>query len=209
MEKNIHLENFEKLYNSPLEGKTETLRKSGVSLTYVSWSCAWLEFKRAYPDATYTIQKDEQGRAYFGDEDIGYMVYTSLTGGGLTHDMWLPVTNSANKTLKRQPYTIKTKTSTINIDGMTMFDVNTAIMRCLAKNIAMFGFGLTLYQKIDAPFEREPDPIFCVDCNKTIESLDIAQRTEIAFGRKLCTACGKKAAAPKKLIKNEEGNTDD
>ena len=35
-----------------------------------------------------------------------------------------------------------------------MFDINTAIMRCLVKNIAMFGLGLYIYSGEDLPEER-------------------------------------------------------
>lgn len=34
-----------------------------------------------------------------------------------------------------------------------MFDINTAIMRCLVKNIAMFGLGLYIYSGEDLPPE--------------------------------------------------------
>ena len=32
-----------------------------------------------------------------------------------------------------------------------MFDINTAIMRCLVKNLAMFGLGLYIYAGEDLP----------------------------------------------------------
>jgi hypothetical protein len=34
-----------------------------------------------------------------------------------------------------------------------MFDINTAIMRCLVKNLAMFGLGLYIYAGEDLPEE--------------------------------------------------------
>ena len=85
-------EDFEKLYTLDVSKQVE--KKEGLS--YLSWAYAWREFKRVYPDAEYTVKKDENGRCYFGDEDIGYMVYTTVTAGNLTYEMWLPVMDSKN-----------------------------------------------------------------------------------------------------------------
>jgi predicted acetyltransferase len=35
------------------------------------------------------------------------------------------------------------------VESATMFDINKSIMRCLVKNIAVFGLGLSLYNKDD------------------------------------------------------------
>jgi len=37
------------------------------------------------------------------------------------------------------------------VETATMFDINTAIMRCLTKNLAMFGLGLYIYAGEDLP----------------------------------------------------------
>ena len=37
------------------------------------------------------------------------------------------------------------------VDAASMFDVNKAIMRCLVKNLAMFGLGLYVYAGEDLP----------------------------------------------------------
>ena len=36
-----------------------------------------------------------------------------------------------------------------------MFDINTAIMRCLVKNLAMFGLGLYIYAGEDLPEDEQ------------------------------------------------------
>ena len=41
---------------------------------------------------------------------------------------------------------------------MVMFDVNKAIMRCLVKNLAMFGLGLYVYAGEDLPEDAAPQP---------------------------------------------------
>ena len=71
-------------------------------LTYVSWANAWAEFKGCYPSATYRIIKNQETNLpYFADPLVGIMVYTEVTVEGITHEMWLPVMNNANKAMKR------------------------------------------------------------------------------------------------------------
>ena len=77
---------------------------------------------------------------YVFDENTGYMVFTSLTIEDLTHTMWLPVMDAANKAMKSKPYNYDTKfKKDIPVEAATMFDINKTIMRCLVKNLAMFG----------------------------------------------------------------------
>lgn len=137
---------FENLNNANVNGHTE--EKNG--LTYLSWAWAWAEVKKAYPDANYTIEKFN-GLPYVYDENTGYMVYTTVTIEGITHEMWLPVMDGANKAMKAQPYKYTTKYGEKTCEAATMFDVNKAIMRCLVKNLAMFGLGLYIYAGEDLP----------------------------------------------------------
>jgi len=140
---------FEILNAKDVSSYTE--KKNG--LTYLSWANAWAEFKKVYPDATYEIWRDEQGRPYIGDNDLGYMVFTSVTVGDLTHSMWLPVMDNKNNAMKNVKYKITKGRYTADVEPATMFDVNTAIMRCLTKNLAMFGLGLYIYAGEDLPEE--------------------------------------------------------
>lgn len=138
---------FEKLYQMNVNDKTET--KNG--LTYLSWSWAWAEFKKVHPTATYEVKKFENGLPYAYDPNTGYMVYTTVTVDGLTHEMWLPVMDGNNKAMKSEPYTFKTKYKEFTVNAATMFDINKTIMRCLTKNLAMFGLGLYVYSGEDLP----------------------------------------------------------
>jgi len=126
--------------------------KNGLS--YLSWTWAWAAFKKALPDATYEIKTFENNLPYVYDEKTGYMVFTSVTAGGITHDMWLPVMDSNNKAMKSEPYTVKTKYKEINVKAADMFDINKTLMRCLVKNLAMFGLGLYIYSGEDLPEEE-------------------------------------------------------
>lgn len=128
-------------------------------LNYLSWAWAWSVFKKKCLDANYTIWKDEQGRPYIYDENLGYMVFVSVTADGETHEMWLPVMDSGNNAMKSQPYTKQTKYKSFEVNAATMFDINTAIMRCLVKCIGMFGLGLYIYAGEDLPKAQATDPI--------------------------------------------------
>lgn len=128
------------------------------NLSYLSWANAWAEFKRAYPSATYRIVKDPiTNLPYFADERTGIMVYTEVTVDDITHEMWLPVMNTSNKAMKLEPYTYKVydkfKKEYVErtVEAASMFDVNKTIMRCLVKNLAMFGLGLYIYAGEDIP----------------------------------------------------------
>lgn len=135
-------------------------------LTYLSWPYAWAEVKKKYPNATYKIHLfGEKQLPYVFDESTGYMAFTSVTIENLTHTMWLPVMDSANKTMKSTSYTYSTKfKKDIPVEAATMFDVNKAIMRCLVKNLAMFGLGLYIYSGEDLP-EIETEKISIKDAN--------------------------------------------
>ena len=135
-------------------------------LTYLSWPYAWAEVKKKYPSATYKIHLfGEKQLPYVFDENVGYMVFTSVTINDLTHTMWLPVMDSANKTMKSTSYTYNTKfKKDILVEAATMFDVNKTIMRCLVKNLAMFGLGLYIYSGEDLP-EVETEKISIKDAN--------------------------------------------
>lgn len=138
---------FENLYGINVNDKTET--KEG--LTYLSWVWAFAEFKKNCPDFTYEVKKFENGLPYVYDENTGYMVFTSVTVYGLTQEMWLPVMDSHNKAMLNKPYNVKTKYKEITVPAATMFDINKAIMRCLVKNLAVFGLGLYIYAGEDLP----------------------------------------------------------
>lgn len=141
---------FKKLNAINVNENTE--KKNG--LTYLSWSWAWTELKKVYPDATYQIRQFD-GKPYLYDENLGYLVMTEMTVDGITHEMWLPVMDGANKAMKDKSYTVKTKYKEIEVQAATMFDINTAIMRCLTKNISMFGLGLYIYAGEDLPQVEE------------------------------------------------------
>ena len=142
---------FEELNALNINGHTEQKKVEGKELTYLSWPWAWAEVKKRYPDAHYTIWRNAEGLPYTEDPQTGYMVYTSVTIDGITHEMWLPVMNGANRAMKREPYEYTTRFGVKGVEAATMMDINKTIMRCLVKNLAMFGLGLYLYAGEDIP----------------------------------------------------------
>ena len=80
------------------------------------------------PAMNYEIVQDNDGMPFFSRGDV-HIVKTKVTMFGETKEMFLPIMdnkhNAVTKPNSRQ--------------------VNDNIMRCLAKNIAMFGIGLPLY----------------------------------------------------------------
>ena len=121
---------FEEVYAINVNDKTE---KKG-NLTYLSWAYAWAEFKKIYPEATYKVNEFD-GTFCSGNEKMGYMVQTQVTAGEKTYEMWLPVMDVRNNAVL-QP---------------KMTEINKTIMRCLTKNLAMFGLGLYIYAGEDIP----------------------------------------------------------
>lgn len=153
---------FEELNCINVNGHTE--EKNG--LTYLSWAWAWSELKKKYPEAIYKIERfGEEKKPYLYDSDLGYMVFTSITIDNLTHEMWLPVMDGANKAMKDRPYNYKVKKWNYSkkayeygektVAPATMFDINKTIMRCLVKNIGMFGLGIYIYAGEDLPEEEK------------------------------------------------------
>lgn len=147
---------FETLYYIDVSDNVETKKSGKTTLSYLSWTWAWAEFAKRFPSATYEIEKFEAPDGtkipYIYDENTGYMVFTNVTIDGLTHEMWLPVMDGANKAMKSKPYKYMTKyNGEKSVEAASMFDVNKTIMRCLVKNLAMFGLGLYIYSGEDLP----------------------------------------------------------
>ena len=145
---------FDALYNMNLGDKVE--KKDNLS--YLTWSEAWKAFREVYPSATFrVITNPDTKLPYFVDPNVGIMVFTEVTADDLTLTMFLPVMNSSNRAMKLEPYnySIWDKKNNRQIErtceAANMFNINKTIMRCLVKNLALFGLGLKLYQGEDIP----------------------------------------------------------
>ena len=148
---------FDALYNMNLGDKVE--KKDNLS--YLTWSEAWKAFREVYPSATFrVITNPDTKLPYFVDPNVGIMVFTEVTADDLTLTMFLPVMNSSNRAMRLESYNYQVwdKQNRRYVDktceAATMFDVNKTIMRCLVKNLALFGLGLKLYQGEDLPSDN-------------------------------------------------------
>ena len=139
------LENKETTFEKLSKINVNKLTEKKNNLTYLTWSFAWSETKRACPDATYEIGETQY------DNDLGIMCHTSVTIDGETLGMWLPVMDGANKAMKKVEYKYTTRYGEKQVAAATMVDVNKTIMRCLVKNLAMFGMGIYIYAGEDMP----------------------------------------------------------
>ncbi|MBQ0112292.1 MAG: DUF1071 domain-containing protein [Bacteroidales bacterium] len=147
---------FEKLNAINVNDHTETRTNGSKDLTYLSWTWAISEFTKAVGEWDYDILP------YTYDENLGYMVYTTITVNNKTKKMWLPVMDGANKAMKAQPYKYYVKNwkdpqkpLEKTCEAATMFDVNKAYMRCLVKNMSVFGLGLYIFAGEDIPEVEE------------------------------------------------------
>lgn len=149
---------FNTLYMIDVKDVAE--KKNG--LTYLSWAWAWAEVSKRFPHVDYEVERNEKtGMNYFYDVYTGYMVFTSVTINGVTRKMWLPVMDSSNKAMRHERYSYQVKEYKNRqwtgeyeerfVEPATTFDINKAIMRCLVKNLAMFGLGLYIFAGEDMP----------------------------------------------------------
>ena len=137
---------------SAINCNEHTEKKNG--LTYLSWAWAWGIVKKQYSSANYEVTIWD-GRPYLFDDILGYMVQTTVSIDGEKIGMQLPVMDGANKAQRNVPYTYKTKYGDKSVEAASMFDINTAIMRCLTKNLAMFGLGHYIYAGEDLPQDND------------------------------------------------------
>lgn len=168
---------------------------------YISWADAWNDILKISPTANYAI-KEWNGLPYL-KTDEGILVQTEVEIEGFKRSMWLPVMNGANKAMKGEAYEYQTKSGARTVAAATMTDINRTIMRCLVKNLAMFGYGLNIYQGEDIPDVEDlnfvKQKVFCADCGCVIEDVqangkikkaeDIIKNTQSLYGRALCANC--------------------
>lgn len=150
---------FDRLFNVDVSEHTEKKKTGKTELAYLSWTYAWANVKKRYPDANYEIARAENGLPYVYDQHTGYMVFTKVTIEGVTHEMWLPVMDGRNEAMLDHPYQKKYKDYSITVEPATMFDINKTIMRCLVKNLAMFGLGLYIYAGEDLPVDIDTSDV--------------------------------------------------
>jgi hypothetical protein len=120
-----------KLLATNVNGHLE--KKNGLS--YLSWAWAWAEALKADADATYKVEMFD-GKCFM-DINGTAMVFVTVTMFKKPMTCQLPVMDYRNKAIP-------------NPDA---FAVNTAIMRCMTKALALHGLSLYIYAGEDLPEE--------------------------------------------------------
>ena len=116
------------------------------NLSYLSWAWAWAEALKADPAATFEVKsfmRDHYTEMPYMDVNGTAMVWVTVTMFGKPMTCFLPVMNHRN-----QP-----------IQSPDSFQVNTAIMRCMTKGLALHGLGLYIYAGEDLPQSEEIAPV--------------------------------------------------
>lgn len=119
-----------------------TEKKNG--LTYLSWAWAWQEALKADPTASFevkTFMRDEYTELPYMDVNGTGMVWVTVTMFKQPRTCMLPVMDHRNKPI-------------MNPDA---FQVNTAIMRCMTKALALHGLGSYIYAGDDLPASDEKE----------------------------------------------------
>lgn len=117
------------------------IEKKG-QLKYLSWAWAWAEALKADNNATFEVKM-------FGD-----VPYCSI---GQTCMVWVTVTMFGKPLMCQLPVIDNRNKPIINPDA---FAINTSIMRCLAKAVALHGLGLYIYAGEDLPEGEDlPPPV--------------------------------------------------
>jgi hypothetical protein len=115
------------------------IEKKG-NLSYLSWAWAWAEVLKIDPGAAWNAHEWADRPAMFLPDGTA-MVKVSVEIKGNIKTCVLPVMDNRNRAI-------------VNPDA---FAINTAIMRCLAKAIAMHGLGLYIYAGEDLPEGEEKE----------------------------------------------------
>ena len=178
-----------------------TEKKNG--LTYLSWAWAWAEALKADPAASFTVQTFD-GKAYMDVNGTG-LVWVTVTMFEKQMTCMLPVMNHRN-----QP-----------IPAPNAFEVNTAIMRCMTKALALHGLGLYIYSGDDLPMQdaevitkadtAQVEAMVTKAIEKAVETgdADLANKELFADGMiKYCDIC-KDEGALKSYWKANQGQLDD
>lgn len=145
------------------------------NLTYLSWAWAWDQILRADPEANYEVlmfpDPDNPNRMLpFQDLGGSHMVWVRVTVFGKTIAQQLPILDYRNKCIA-QP---------------TAFDVNTSIMRCLTKGIAMHGLGLYIYAGEDIPMEDNSVTLTVADAKTSAPVAQVSVDTgDVYLNKKL------------------------
>jgi hypothetical protein len=123
-----------------LSVKDHTEKKNGLS--YLSWAWAWTEALKADHTANFEVKMFDGGESPYMVVNGTGMVWVTVTMFGKPMTCFLPIMDHRNKPIQ-QP---------------DAFQVNTSLMRCMTKALALHGIGLYIYAGEDLPEQDEAKP---------------------------------------------------
>ena len=133
--------------------------ESKNGLTYLSWAWAWAEALKADPKVNFKVEMfDGTPLMPVGGT---FMVWVTVTMFDKPVTCMLPVLDYRNKP----------------ISAPNSFDVNTSIMRCLVKAIAMHGLGLYIYGGQDLPSDDEPKETKVIEVTTPTATVEVEVKT--------------------------------
>ena len=130
-----------------------TEKKNG--LTYLSWAWAWAEALKADSAATFNVEMFD-GKCYMEINGTA-MVWVTVTMFNKPMTCMLPVMDSYNKPITIEGVTTTNKYGKEIVTKLDSFNVNTAIMRCMTKALALHGLGTYIYAGQDLPESDEKE----------------------------------------------------
>tara|TARA_R100000808_G_scaffold16159_2_gene36668 strand:+ start:821 stop:1531 length:711 start_codon:yes stop_codon:yes gene_type:complete len=124
---------FETLSSIDVSGHTEQKGR----FTYLSWAWAVSVLLKHFPESIWEVHEWglEGNRQPYSQSQAGAFVQVTVTVDGVSRTQVHPVLDNKNETIYEP----------------NSFQVNTSIMRCLAKAIALHGLGLYIYAGEDLP----------------------------------------------------------
>ena len=158
-------------------------KKNGLS--YLSWAWAWAEALKADPAASFevktfhSVKDDSHDEVPYLNINGTAMVWVTVTMFGKPITCFLPVMNSSNQPITIEGRKFKDRRGDEKVEKLDAFNVNTAIMRCMTKGLALHGLGLYIYAGEDLPedsHKEEPDPVIIKAVNperNTIADLEV------------------------------------
>ena len=110
---------FKDIYKTLSKLDLSNLLEKKMGITFLSWANAWDVLMEHYPNSFFMILEP----ATFADGTVE--VWTSVSVEGYERKMWLPVMDHRNQAIKNP----------------NSRQVSDSRMRCLVKNLAMFGLA--------------------------------------------------------------------
>ncbi len=133
---------FSKLFNMDVTPYVDSIKSGSANLKYLSWATAYQLLIHQDPNAVVEVVTDVDGFPLFTRGNL-HFVKTAITAFGMRKECWLPVMNYKHDA----------------VTNPNARQINDSTMRCLAKNVALFGIGLKLYTGDDLEQNKEVDSV--------------------------------------------------